>query len=120
MYKRQVWILPAAAVAMGALAFVSHGPRESSGVEAPAFAEVETVVNARCVACHADNPTWPGMYANPKGVNLETPDNIVRNARGIKAQAVDSQIMPLGNLTEITDAERALLGAWVDAGAPLD
>ena len=60
------------------------------------------------------------MYANPKGVNLETPDNIVRNARGIKAQAVDSQIMPLGNLTEITDAERALLGAWVDAGAPLE
>ena len=118
--EKNVWILPAAAVAMGALAFVSHGPRESSGVEAPAFAEVQTVVNARCVACHADNPTWPGMYANPKGVNLETPDNIVRNARGIKAQAVDSQIMPLGNLTEITDAERALLGAWVDAGAPLD
>jgi len=118
--EKNVWILPAAAVAMGALAFVSHGPRETTGAEAPAFAEVQTVVNARCVACHADNPTWPGMVANPKGVNLETADNIVRNARGIKAQAVDSQIMPLGNLTEITDAERALLGAWVDAGAPLE
>ena len=116
--EKNVWILPAAAVAMGALAFVSHGPREGTGAPAPAFAEVQGVIEARCVACHAEAPTWPGMQANPKGVNLETADNIVRNAQAIKAQAVTSQIMPLANVTKITDEERALLGAWVDAGAP--
>jgi uncharacterized membrane protein len=26
--------------------------------------------------------------------------------------------MPLGNVTGITDAERATLGAWIAAGAP--
>jgi uncharacterized membrane protein len=25
--------------------------------------------------------------------------------------------MPLGNLTNMTDAERAALGAWIDSGA---
>jgi uncharacterized membrane protein len=25
--------------------------------------------------------------------------------------------MPLGNLTHMTDAERALLGTWIDQGA---
>jgi uncharacterized membrane protein len=32
--------------------------------------------------------------------------------------AVDSHAMPIGNLTNMTDAERATLGAWIAAGAP--
>jgi uncharacterized membrane protein len=119
--EKNVWILPVAAIAMCALAFVSHGPREAvDAADAPAFAEVQSVIEARCVACHAAAPTWPGMQSNPKDVNLETADEIVRNAQAIKAQAVTSQVMPLANVTKITEAERALLGAWVDAGAPRD
>jgi uncharacterized membrane protein len=31
--------------------------------------------------------------------------------------AVDSNVMPLGNATKITDEERVKLGQWIDAGA---
>jgi uncharacterized membrane protein len=51
------------------------------------------------------------------GVLLDTPEHIVANAALIRAQAVASRAMPLGNVTHITDAERATLGAWIDAGA---
>jgi len=33
-------------------------------------------------------------------------------------QVVVTRIMPLGNLTHITDEERAVIAAWVVAGAP--
>jgi len=28
--------------------------------------------------------------------------------------------MPLGNMTNMTQEERDLLGAWIDKGAPID
>lgn len=116
------WILPVAAAAMVSLAFVSHGPAPAPepGAQAPAFAEVQAIVNQRCVTCHADQPTWTGMTEAPKGLSFETPEAIQRSAALIKAQAVSANIMPLANVTQMTDDERALLGRWIDAGAPLD
>jgi uncharacterized membrane protein len=35
----------------------------------------------------------------------------------IKQRAVDTDTMPRGNETGMTSAERARLGAWIDAGA---
>jgi uncharacterized membrane protein len=51
------------------------------------------------------------------GVLLDTPEHIVANAARIRAQAVAAHAMPLGNVTHITDDERAKLGAWIAAGA---
>ena len=39
-------------------------------------------------------------------------------ASRIKKVAVDSEIMPLGNTTGMTRAERDALGNWISAGAP--
>jgi uncharacterized membrane protein len=36
------------------------------------------------------------------------------------AQAVKTHTMPLGNVTEITEAERSALGSWIEAGSKLD
>ncbi|MOA70109.1 hypothetical protein D3C78_1987440 [compost metagenome] len=44
---------------------------------------------------------------------FDSPAQIRQQAARIKAQAVDSRIMPLGNLTQMTEAERALLGRWI-------
>jgi len=113
------WLLPAAAVGMVALADISHGPQKQiEGVEAPAFTEVQRIVNERCVACHASTPTFPGYVEPPLGFRLETPELIVANAAKIHAQSVATQIMPIGNLTQMTDEERAVLGQWFAAGAP--
>ena len=96
-------------------------PRASSTcVEVSAqYADVALIVAKRCAVCHAARPTQPGFAAPPAGVLLDTPANVRANAQRVYAQAVASHAMPLGNLTHMTDAERAKLGAWIRAGAQI-
>jgi uncharacterized membrane protein len=68
--------------------------------------------------CHAAEPLWEGMAAPPKGVALETPEQIRLHADAINAQAVRSHAMPPSNITEMEPAERAKLAAWIAEGAP--
>jgi uncharacterized membrane protein len=49
---------------------------------------------------------------------LDTPERIVAGARQIYEQSVVTKVMPIGNLTGMTDAERQQVGAWVAAGTP--
>jgi len=81
------------------------------------FAEVRNIVNERCTGCHAKTPTQPGFAAPPKGVAFDTPEEIAAQAAQIHQQTVVTKAMPIGNLTKITDAERALLDAWFNNGA---
>jgi uncharacterized membrane protein len=53
-----------------------------------------------------------------KGVALHTPELVVQHAAQIHQQAVVLRQMPMNNATQITEAERALLGRWFEAGAP--
>ena len=82
------------------------------------FADVQRIVAERCAPCHAAKPTQAGFNEAPKGVLLDTAALIVANAQKINEQAVLTKAMPIANLTNMTDAERATLGAWVGAGAP--
>ena len=66
--------------------------------------------------CHAAEPVWEGMHWAPKGVHLETPEQIASSARRIYMQAGLSHAMPPGNLTYIEPAERAQIVAWFRAG----
>jgi uncharacterized membrane protein len=74
-------------------------------------AQIEQVIDARCVACHATSPTQPGFASAPLGLVLETYAQIEQNAATI-ATTVQARYMPLGNLTQITDEERALVANW--------
>jgi len=81
------------------------------------FAQVKAIIDARCVSCHADRPTQPGFTAAPLGMALTTNAQIAQHAAKIYQQAVELKAMPLANLTQMTDAERAQIGAWYHAGA---
>ena len=121
-FKRLAFGLPAAAAVVIATIAILIAPRTPSGSSASAgttvmFAQVEPIVRERCAVCHAAQPAYAGFSAPPQGVLLDTPDHIVANAAAIRAQAVATHAMPLGNVTHITDDERARLGAWIDAGA---
>ncbi len=72
---------------------------------APTFAQVQAVIAQRCEVCH--NQT----LAN-KNVRLDNGAEIARHAQEIYQQAVVLKTMPMNNATQITDAERALLGRW--------
>jgi len=77
------------------------------------FIRVQGIVNERCVACHAPNPTQPGFAAPPNGVMLDTPERILAQRAKMRVQLA-SKAMPIGNLTRMTDDERALVLAWIE------
>ena len=117
---RTVWAIPVTA-AIGALALAwAIAPERPSGGSDVSFRDVQAIVDVRCVACHAEKPRQEGIAVAPKGIVLETPAQIVQHAAAIRQQAVASRAMPLGNLTHMTDDERARLGAWIDAGARVE
>jgi len=82
----------------------------AAGAAAVKFEEVQAVVNQRCVMCHG-----PAMQS--KNVRFDSPDEIAKHAQAIYQQAVVLKTMPMNNATQITDAERALIGRWFTAGA---
>jgi len=110
--------LPAAGVALLAGVAVALAPK--SGGEAGskvAFTQVRAILDQRCVACHAVQPKQEGFAQPPKGIVLETNDQIAANAAKI-AETVGNRYMPIGNLTQMTDSERATVSAWFAQGAP--
>lgn len=91
---------------------VAAGPRVG-------FAQVKGILETRCVACHATRPTNPAFAAPPLGISLESPRQIRAQKDRIVARTVTTRTMPPGNLTGMTEEERAILAAWVAQGADL-
>jgi uncharacterized membrane protein len=114
------WTWGVAAAGMLAVAWLSAaGPRDAAArAEKADVRAAHNVILSRCGMCHMSDPVWPGVYAPPKGVLLDSPEEINRHARLIDLNAVRSNAMPPGNITEITPLERAVLAAWLAAGAP--
>nr|WP_256672518.1 urate hydroxylase PuuD [Pseudomonas sp. JG-B] len=81
------------------------------------FGKVHSVIQERCAVCHSAKPSSPMFTSAPGGVMLDTPQQIQMLAPKIQAQAVASQIMPLGNITQMTQEERDLIGRWIAQGA---
>ncbi|MCA9493805.1 MAG: urate hydroxylase PuuD, partial [Myxococcales bacterium] len=113
---RNVWLLPVAAVAMVSLALVS-APKTYAGREPVAFSEVRQIIERRCVSCHSASPTSEIYQAAPQGIMFDRAESIVNLAARINTAVVVSRIMPLGNMTEMSDEERDLIGAWYYQGA---
>jgi uncharacterized membrane protein len=80
------------------------------------FAAVSETVIGRCSMCHAAEPVWEGIHQAPKAVRLDSDAMIADHAHEIAIQAGYSHAMPPGNVTEMTDDERALIVAWYREG----
>jgi len=105
--KREWWIpaLAAAAVVGLALWLKPDETTPASG-QTVTFAQIQPVITQRCAPCHSG-------ASPPLGIRFETKAEIEARASDIERQAVQTKAMPPGNATGITDAERALLAAWV-------
>jgi uncharacterized membrane protein len=116
---RTVWAIPVtAALGIAALAIVIRPETEpAAGSAQVPFARVAAIVEQRCAACHSLHPTK--VAEAPKGVKLDTPEEIKAQAGAIAQQAVQSKAMPLGNVTGMTQPERDLLGRWIAQDAKI-
>jgi uncharacterized membrane protein len=121
-FRRQthpVILIGTLAALLGAATMTMPAKADDTGPPV-AWAQARTILDARCTGCHATKPTLPGILAPPKGVVFDTPADVVANKERIYIQAVSTHAMPLGNLTGMTDEERAILGRWIAQGAPTD
>ncbi|MGB5630289.1 MAG: urate hydroxylase PuuD [Woeseiaceae bacterium] len=104
-----------AAIAMAIIAAIALAiaPRsQQTNPGAASFDQVRNVINARCTSCHAAAPVHPAFPAAPLGVRLDTDEQIVAEADRIYQQTVVTRVMPIGNLTAMTDEERQIIDAW--------
>jgi uncharacterized membrane protein len=119
---RVEWRYPFMGVALLAGIAIVIAPSKPAAVKPAAdpaaqFAKVKAIIDTRCVACHSAKPTHPSFATAPAGVLFDTADQVHQRAAQIQKRAVEQKDMPLGNLTNMTEAERAELGAWFAAGA---
>ena len=117
------WQWPATvalAAALMALSSWRPGGGQAAVGETVTTAEAFAIVQARCAACHSETPSYEGFDAPPGGVAFDTAEALKAHAKKVHAQAVLTDAMPLGNVTGMTEAERARLGAWIRQGMPDD
>ncbi|MBD8905235.1 urate hydroxylase PuuD [Methylorubrum zatmanii] len=108
---RAVLGLPPQAEAAPTIALASA---ERALPAAPPPDHVVELVAGRCAMCHAAEPVWDGIGVAPKGVLLDTAEAIGRQAEAIRRQVVLTHNMPPNNVTEMTEAERGVLAAWLE------
>jgi uncharacterized membrane protein len=99
-----VWLAPA----MPAPTATTAGAASSAPVS---LAQVQAVVDQRCVLCH-------NAQVQNKGVALNNAALIQQHAQQMYQQVVVLKAMPFNNATGITDAERDLIRRWYEGGAP--
>ena len=58
-----------------------------------------------------------GADVQQKNLRVDVPAQVAQHAQHIYQQVVATKLMPLGNATQMTDAERALIAQWYQAGA---
>lgn len=107
------WVLPIIGAALGVALLMTTGNTTPTFQGEVSDAEALGISQSRCAACHAAKPSEPSIKAPPKGVMLETLDDLRRYKLQIITQAVNGRSMPLGNKTGISMEERAKLGAWL-------
>ena len=104
-------IIIAVLLLAGVAALIAPRASAASG-ETVAFEAVRNVIQQRCTTCHSNDPTHSAFPAAPGGVILDTDQQIVAEAQRIHQQTVITRVMPIGNLTGISEEERSLIDNW--------
>jgi len=113
-HKGHASVLPAvAAIVLLALVAAMTAPRSRvDEASAATFSQVRNIINARCTSCHSSAPVHPAFPAAPLGVKFDNDDQILAEADRIYVQTVVTRVMPIGNLTAMTNEERQIIDQW--------
>ncbi|MGA9575887.1 MAG: urate hydroxylase PuuD, partial [Lysobacterales bacterium] len=76
--------------------------------------EAFAIIELRCTGCHGEVPSFPGFTSAPLGVELDSPQKLEQHAERVYQTVVISRVMPLANLTQMTDTERRLVARWFE------
>jgi len=98
-----IWLAPSPSPA---------GPTAQASPPTASFSQVQAVIGQRCQPCHSVKPTLLALA--PKNLMLDTEAQIREKAALIVDQTVHLKIMPLGNITHMTEEERGIIQSWFE------
>ncbi|PZX09525.1 urate hydroxylase PuuD [Celeribacter halophilus] len=93
------------------------GPMAQKFAAAEGFEDVHDIVVTNCSMCHAKEPYWEGMASPPKGIRLETTQEVATLAKEIWLQAgVTHAMPPAGSYMYLDDESRTAIRKWYETG----
>ena len=113
-HKGKASLLPvvlAVAILVAVAVAIAPRPQMASAGDV-SFSQVRNVMNARCTSCHSEAPVHPACPVAPLGIEFDTEEQIVNEAERIYQQTVVTRVMPIGNLTSMTEEERQIIATW--------
>jgi uncharacterized membrane protein len=115
------WAVTAAFLVGGVLVLlrVTWHPEKKLGGPPVPWAEVDTLVGARCRPCHSSTGTDP-LAKTVGGVHFDTAAQVQSHAQRIRERVYVLKTMPALNKTGMSDEERELIARWVDQGAKVE
>ena len=116
--QMSVWVMPVSVLLLLAVAYMT-APQKLNSLhhETVEFAQVNSIIQERCISCHSARPTNPAFAAPPNGVMYDTPEEIVKVKDKIMQRVVITKTMPQNNQTNMTLEERDVIRAWIEQGA---
>ena len=114
-----IWVMPVSIIILLSAAVMSAPAKPGACNSDIPFAEVNNIVEKRCLSCHSSMPTDDFYTAPPNGVMYETPAVIVSLKDKIMQRVVLTKTMPLNNKTNMTDTEREVIRCWIEQGAKI-
>ncbi len=111
--SKAVWMLPTALFGfiMIMLATMPAKQGKIATSDKITTAEIMPIIEQRCMSCHSTTPTQAGFASTPAGLAYDVAGALENNADKVNTQVMQ-KIMPLGNLTKMTDEEREKVSRW--------
>jgi uncharacterized membrane protein len=112
-----IWVLPVSIAVLLGAAFISAPQKNPLACkEDISMAQVNAIIQQRCVTCHSTKPTDDVFTVPPNGVVYDTPQDIQRLKDKIMQRVVVTKTMPLNNKTGMTEEERSMVRCWIEQG----
>ena len=109
--------MPASVIILFAVAYVTAPQPSTTKCKEVSFAEVNAIIQQRCISCHSSKPTDDVYTAPPNGVKYDTPQEIAKKKDLIMQRVVITKTMPQNNKTNMTPEERDVIRCWIEQGA---
>ena len=114
--KSYVWTLPVIFITLlVAMVMTSPKVKNDSIVSVESDVVIMSIIGKHCISCHEAAPTHESFDEAPKNVIFRNREDLIRYRDLISQFTVESDMMPIGNETEMTDKERQQLGNWLKA-----
>ena len=111
--SKAMWMLPTALFGFIMIVMATMPAKQKALAKSDfvSTAEIMPIIKQRCNSCHSSSPTHAGFSAPPAGIAYDKEGVLENNADKVNAQVIQ-KIMPLGNLTGMTEEEREKVSIW--------